>query len=137
MRTPSPSPSAAGGATPIITWGNLASTPLHIKEEDPVEDIDNTTKASVFKVPEMPLRERIGLKLGDSVRMKRATKKRNRTPKPTPVRTPSGSRIVDLSPAAIRLLRKRQRSSRKRSDSQLRASYKSPRLPPPSSPARL
>jgi len=131
MRTPSPSPNQAGQGSPIVTWGNVASTPLHIREEDPMDkihDVDVRAKESEFRLPQMPMREQLGLKLGDQAKKKRQKRKKMGTPSRTPVSTPQGHRMVDLSPAAILLLKSQQKKhgKRLRSDSQLRASYKSP-----------
>uniref|UniRef100_A0A7S2XB25 Uncharacterized protein n=1 Tax=Lotharella oceanica TaxID=641309 RepID=A0A7S2XB25_9EUKA len=122
MRTPSPSPSASGEA-PIVTWGDVASTPMHLREEDPMDkqkDVDLTIQESVFRVPEMPKREKLGLKLGEQARIKRAKRKRSKTPLATPVRTPKGNKSVRMSPAAIRLMEARRRGGRLRSDDQVR-----------------
>jgi len=131
MRTPSPSPNQAGNASPIITWGNIASTPMHLKEEDPIDKFEGEIrqKQSEFRVPDMPLRERLGLRLVDKHKERRLKRKRMQTPSATPIRTPKGNRVVDLSPAAIKVLQARKKKrGQTRSDNQLRASYKSPHI---------
>jgi len=130
MRTPSPMPGNSGDASPIITWGDVASTPMHLRDEDSLDskredkDIDVRTRESTFQVPEMSFRDRIGLRLGDSARIRREKRRRERTPVRGRMRTPKGQRQVGLSPAAVRLLSKKKIS--KTTDSQLRASYASP-----------
>mmetsp|Transcript_8338 Transcript_8338/g.11466 ORF Transcript_8338/g.11466 Transcript_8338/m.11466 type:complete len:255 (+) Transcript_8338:238-1002(+) len=131
MRTPSPSPNQAGNASPIITWGNIASTPMHLREEDPIDKFEGEIrqKQSEFRVPDMPLREQIGLRLVDKHKERRLKRKHMQTPSATPIRTPYGNSVVDLSPAAIKLIQARKKTKgRIRSDSQLRASYKSPHI---------
>lgn len=134
VRTPSPSP-AHDGASPIITWGSVTGTPLHLRDEDSVaegEDKAQVREAS-FKMPERPARERLAHQLGERARQKRLKRKGKRRggTKPqvrTPVRSPSGPGFVELSPAALSLLRRKRRrtSGRGRADSQLRASYGTP-----------
>ncbi|GAB5364909.1 hypothetical protein AAMO2058_001010700 [Amorphochlora amoebiformis] len=126
LRTPSPSPNQAGSATPIVTWGNVTGTPMHIRDEDPIQnDVDVTAHESVFRVPEMPLRERLKMQMGEKAKATRMKKKRKRAGSITPVHTPKG--VVGLSPAAMRLLHRQRKKTPVRSDMQLRASYGTPK----------
>jgi len=98
MRTPSPSPNQAGNASPIITWGNIASTPMHLREEDPIDKFEGEIrqKQSEFRVPDMPLREQIGLRLVDKHKERRLKRKHMQTPSATPIRTPYGNRWLSF-----------------------------------------
>jgi len=130
VRTPSPMPHD-GGETPMMTWGDIVGTPLRLDEDD-VEQ-QSKAKAARFKVPDTPSREAMARKLDEKVMEKiRVKKKKKRNlSTPSPSSTPGRSPIA-LSPAGLKLLNK-SKASIGGSDSQLRASYKSPQLFPSAS----
>jgi protein DGCR14 len=70
--TPSPIPER-GGATPILTWGNIASTPVLLEPVD-VGPLNLHTAGPEFKIPELPHREVLAKKMGDSAGRKMANK---------------------------------------------------------------
>jgi len=126
LRTPSPAP-GTGGESPQMTWGDIIGTPLRLEDDD-IEQ-DRKAKIARFKVPETPDREQLGRQLDEKVMIKnREKKKKKKLMTPSPALTPGRSPIT-LSPAALKLL-KAKRASMLGSDSQLRASYRSPSLFP-------
>jgi hypothetical protein len=162
MRTPSPAPGGAGDASPLMTWGDIVGTPVHLTAEDvkalasaPVDLL--TGKSAVFRVAATPSRELLAMKLttkspaaagavADSASLKR---KRTGTHTPvgaagtTPMLSPAAGRSgaaggssTPLSAAAQRLLKRAAQATPARADLQLRASYASPMIAPGARPAK-
>lgn len=104
---------------PITTWGRVAGTPVQLDDGD-----QEQAAVRGFRVPDAPDRERIARRLGQAAAKSIAKRQRDRswTPSPRLTRTPSTPRAVQMSPAARRLLSKRQKS-RGAGDPELRASY--------------
>ncbi|UYV72711.1 DGCR14 [Cordylochernes scorpioides] len=103
------------GASPLMTWGEIESTPAPLERE--------MTPGPQFRIPDVPLREKLALSLAADNRKKQSNKKdkamedmRNRLTSP---RTPL---LESLSPAAQRLATSKLGIKRGR-DSALIASY--------------
>jgi protein DGCR14 len=61
LSTPALTPGGLGDASPFMTWGDIASTPLRLDGvEEGVLD-ENALKGPSFAVPDMPNREKVGL----------------------------------------------------------------------------
>ena len=156
MRSPDVDPESRESgmdASPLITWGDVLSTPLHLREED--TEPEQLSKKT-FQVPPTPSREELGMRLsqqasrairkreqakhgGKSTNNRRDRSSRQRIgssvrASPSPLNRHLGSstpRTPQLSPAGLRLLQARQGSSHKTKskrkgngfDAQLRASY--------------
>lgn len=147
MRTPSPAPGRNGDGpsqTPFMTWGDIAGTPLHLRNEDDDDDpedldidLDNVaTKkkkkkskgaSGGFRVPNTPSRDEIAWRLDARAKKKKnSSSKKGKTPFSKSPGTPRTPRTPTLSPAAQKLLSSGAFGSKSRGDSQLRASYASP-----------
>lgn len=89
-------------ASPLMTWGEIESTPLLIDSEE----FDGAPSSGRFKIPEMPVREQVALKLTDSFSKAKkqqsnsnsqsSSRRWNSSPFPNSPRTP---RLDQLSPA--------------------------------------
>ncbi|RDD46447.1 Protein DGCR14 [Trichoplax sp. H2] len=89
--------------TPVMTWGTIESTPMRIEGD--------ATPGPIFKIPEPPEREKLGLKLSKEISRKQRESKRNssisvlkaspRNNFMSPV-----EKLSMLSPAAKRLVNK-------------------------------
>jgi len=136
LRTPSPMP-GSGAESPMMTWGDVMGTPLHLEEEDELKD-PRESRGPKFKVPATPDREEIHRKLDEKSMQKKRVKKKQSIPpspmiprSPAVTRSPALSPAAHLSPAAQSLLKKsRIHQSMSKTDSQLRASYRSPHTTP-------
>lgn len=127
MRTPTIVPGDTG-ESPLMTWGDIAGTPLHLDDED--REVSVTRG---FKVPATPARDLLGQKLAESARSKadaRQHRSRNtgRGVTPSPFLDSGKSprpQTPLLSAAAQRLLKGTLggASALSRPDNQLRASY--------------
>jgi protein DGCR14 len=62
--TPSPMPHT-GGATPMLTWGEVDSTPLLLDSNTDVGPLSSKASEPVFRIPEPPKREVLSKKLSD------------------------------------------------------------------------
>jgi len=114
-----PSPVPGKDASPFVTWGTLDQTPLRL---DPTDTPIDTYSAEgpQFKIPETPLREKVGIKLAEKTQYKLKQSKQNAkryaspyTKKPL---SQKGHKFVE------RLAKKRN----SKEDFQLRASYGTP-----------
>ncbi|XP_059839219.1 splicing factor ESS-2 homolog [Hypanus sabinus] len=118
VRTPSPAPGVMD--SPMMTWGEIEGTPLHLSgSETPHVD---RTPGPAFKILEPGRRERLGLKMVNEVAAKNRTKKQEALRKATESLvslSPHGISPV-MSPALQRLV---NRTSSKYTDKALRASY--------------
>lgn len=125
VATPSPAPGV--NESPLMTWGEIESTPFRIES-------GNTPRASPgpqFKMPAVPRRDRLGLSLVEQASKQHRAKKEaalkrvtQNLSSPSPKRFGSArsmERLHSLSPAAQRLVNKSM--SRVRTDKSLRASY--------------
>lgn len=138
--TPSPAPGAAG-ESPMMTWGELDSTPARL---DPGhEDLQpSSTPGPVFRIPEVPRRDRLALELSEKASKAHRAKKQEAIKQVTrrfasPAQASklglsSSERLSSMSPAAQRLASKRL-GIRTSTDKALLASY----TPSPSSSPRL
>ncbi|KAI1882401.1 hypothetical protein AGOR_G00250310 [Albula goreensis] len=116
--TPSPAPGVA--ESPLMTWGEIESTPFRLDGSD-TPHIERSHGPS-FKIPEPGRRERLGLKMANEAAAKNRAKKQEALRKVTEnlaSLTPKGLSPA-LSPALQRLV---NRSSSKYTDKALRASY--------------
>ncbi|XP_028829851.1 splicing factor ESS-2 homolog [Denticeps clupeoides] len=116
--TPSPAPGVA--ESPLMTWGEIESTPFRLEGSD-TPYIERTHGPS-FKIPEPGRRERLGLKMANEAAAKNRAKKQEALRKVTEnlaSLTPKGLSPA-LSPALQRLV---NRASSKYTDKALRASY--------------
>lgn len=117
-RTPSPAPGVA--ESPLMTWGEIESTPFRLDGSD-TPYVERNHGPS-FKIPEPGRRERLGLKMANEAAAKNRAKKQEALRKVTEnlaSLTPKGLSPA-LSPALQRLV---NRTSSKYTDKALRASY--------------
>lgn len=117
-RTPSPAPGVA--ESPLMTWGEIESTPFRLDGSD-TPYIERNHGPS-FKIPEPGRRERLGLKMANEAAAKNRAKKQEALRKVTEnlaSLTPKGLSPA-LTPALQRLV---NRTSSKYTDKALRASY--------------
>ncbi|XP_072514557.1 splicing factor ESS-2 homolog [Salminus brasiliensis] len=117
--TPSPAPGVS--ESPLMTWGEIESTPFRLDGSD--TPIIERSHGPSFKIPEPGRRERLGLKMANEVAAKNRAKKQEALRKVTEnlaSLTPKGLSPAALSPALQRLV---NRSSSKYTDKALRASY--------------
>ncbi|CAL1569432.1 unnamed protein product [Knipowitschia caucasica] len=118
VATPSPAPGVAD--SPLMTWGEIESTPFRLDGSD-TPHIERNHGPS-FKIPEPGRRERLGLKMANEAAAKNRAKKQEALRKATQnlaSLTPKGMSPA-LSPALQRLV---NRTSSKYTDKALRASY--------------
>jgi len=125
VATPSPAPGI--DASPLMTWGEIEGTPFRLDGGD--TPIINGTPGSVFKVPDVPRRDRLLHELAEKASKAHRAKKQeaikqcqasfSRTSSPS---TPKTDRLMFLSPAAQRLVSKKF-GVRPNTDKALKASY--------------
>lgn len=117
-RTPSPAPGVAD--SPLMTWGEIESTPFRLDgSESPYIERNHGPS---FKIPEPGRRERLGLKMANEAAAKNRAKKQEawrKVAQNLASLTPKGMSPA-LSPALQRLV---NRTSSKYTDKALRASY--------------
>lgn len=117
-RTPSPAPGVA--ESPLMTWGEIESTPFRLDgSETPYVERNHGPS---FKIPEPGRRERLGIKMANEAAAKNRAKKQEALRKVTEnlaSLTPKGLSPA-LTPALQRLV---NRTSSKYTDKALRASY--------------
>ncbi|XP_030073550.1 splicing factor ESS-2 homolog [Microcaecilia unicolor] len=118
VATPSPSPGVTD--SPLMTWGEIESTPFRLDGSDtPYVD---KTPGPAFKILEPGRRERLGLKMANEAAAKNRAKKQEalrRVTENLASLTPKGLSPA-LSPALQRLV---NRTANKYTDKALRASY--------------
>ncbi|KAJ7309649.1 hypothetical protein JRQ81_007706 [Phrynocephalus forsythii] len=118
VATPSPAPGV--NESPLMTWGEIESTPLRIEGSDtPYVD---RTPGPAFKILEPGRRERLGLKMANEAAAKNRAKKQEalrRVTENLASLTPKGLSPA-MSPALQRLV---NRTASKFTDKALRASY--------------
>lgn len=115
---PSPAPGVA--ESPLMTWGEIESTPFRLDGSD-TPYVERNHGPS-FKIPEPGRRERLGLKMANEAAAKNRAKKQEALRKVTEnlaSLTPKGLSPA-LTPALQRLV---NRTSSKYTDKALRASY--------------
>lgn len=86
-RSPSPEPIAgAPGATPVLTWGEVESTPLLLDAKDvgPL-NLKPAGGDDYFKIPEPPKRDQLGKKLADDATKSLRKRQDLYRPKPSPI----------------------------------------------------
>ncbi|KAK6322126.1 hypothetical protein J4Q44_G00069180 [Coregonus suidteri] len=116
--TPCPSPGMA--ESPLMTWGEIESTPFRLDGSD--SPFQERNIGPSFKIPEPGRRERLGLKMANEAAAKNRAKKQEALRKVTEnlaSLTPKGLSPA-LTPALQRLV---NRTSSKYTDKALRASY--------------
>lgn len=119
VKTPSPAPGVTD--SPMMTWGEIDGTPLHLSGTESPQ-VDRTPGGPSFKILEPGRRERLGLKMVTEVAAKNRSKKQEALRKAT-------ESLVSLSPHSISpvmspaLQRLVNRTSSKYTDKALRASY--------------
>ncbi|XP_007435524.1 splicing factor ESS-2 homolog [Python bivittatus] len=118
VATPSPAPGV--NDSPLMTWGEIESTPLRLEGSDtPYVD---RTPGPAFKILEPGRRERLGLKMANEAAAKNRAKKQEalrRVTENLASLTPKGLSPA-MSPALQRLV---NRTASKFTDKALRASY--------------
>ncbi|XP_054614050.1 splicing factor ESS-2 homolog [Dunckerocampus dactyliophorus] len=117
-RTPSPAPGVT--ESPLMTWGEIESTPFRLDGSD--TPYAERNHGPSFKIPEPGRRERLGLKMANEAAAKNRAKKQEALRKVTEnlaSLTPKGLSPA-LTPALQRLV---NRTSSKYTDKALRASY--------------
>ncbi|XP_052074632.1 splicing factor ESS-2 homolog isoform X2 [Mytilus californianus] len=139
--TPSPAPGV--DESPLMTWGEIESTPFRL---DPADAI-TATPGPTFKIPDVPRRDEIALELAEKA-SKAHRDKKEKAIKSVQARLSSPAarfgmsttdRVASMSPAAQKLVNSRFRI-RTHTDKALRDSYSpSPihRLPGDKTPVRL
>ncbi|VDK71653.1 unnamed protein product [Onchocerca ochengi] len=105
ISTPSPAPGV--DESPFMTWGEIEGTPFRLD----ASDMAAPTSAPAFKIPEMPVREKIAQSIAETiakryhdkrkVAMRQVEKHHVRTPSFGSVRT--SEKLSTMSPAARRL----------------------------------
>ncbi|XP_077995755.1 splicing factor ESS-2 homolog [Glandiceps talaboti] len=143
VSTPSPAPGRDGDESPMMTWGEVESTPYRL---DGSETPSRGTPGTIFRIPDVPRREKLGHSLAEKVGKRHRAKKQEALKKvtesltsPSLKRMGSVDRMKMLSPAAQKLVNK-SLGKRASTDAALRASYTpSPQHTPSSdkTPARL
>lgn len=119
VATPSPAPGVAD--SPLMTWGEIESTPFRLEGSD-TPYVERNHGPS-FKIPEPGRRERLGIKMANEAAAKKRLKKQEALRKVTEnlaSLTPKGMTPAALSPALQKLV---NRSTSKYTDKALRASY--------------
>uniref|UniRef100_A0A3Q3J2S2 Ess-2 splicing factor homolog n=1 Tax=Monopterus albus TaxID=43700 RepID=A0A3Q3J2S2_MONAL len=117
-RTPSPAPGVS--ESPLMTWGEIESTPFRL--DGPDTPYIERNHGPSFKIPEPGRRERLGLKMANEAAAKNRATKQEALRKATEnlaSLTPKGLSPA-LTPALQRLV---NRASSKYTDKALRASY--------------
>ncbi|XP_062290730.1 splicing factor ESS-2 homolog [Scomber scombrus] len=117
-RSPSPAPGVA--ESPLMTWGEIESTPFRLDGSD--TPYAERNHGPSFKIPEPGRRERLGIKMANEAAAKNRAKKQEALRKVTEnlaSLTPKGLSPA-LTPALQRLV---NRTSSKYTDKALRASY--------------
>uniref|UniRef100_A0A8C5HIX3 Ess-2 splicing factor homolog n=1 Tax=Gouania willdenowi TaxID=441366 RepID=A0A8C5HIX3_GOUWI len=117
-RTPSPAPGVS--ESPLMTWGEIESTPFRLDGSD--SPFIERNHGPSFKIPEPGRRERLGIKMANEAAAKNRAKKQEALRKVTEnlaSLTPKGLSPA-LTPALQRLV---NRTSSKYTDKALRASY--------------
>ncbi|XP_005102187.1 splicing factor ESS-2 homolog [Aplysia californica] len=147
MRTPSPAPGVAD--SPMMTWGEIESTPARLDNANDL--LPAATPGPVFRIPDVPKRERLALELSERASKAHRAKKEEalrqvtrRFASPSPsskISLSSVERLNSMSPAAQRLASKRL-GIRVSTDKALQASYSpspspSHRVPGTKTPVRL
>ncbi|KAK0142015.1 Splicing factor ESS-2 [Merluccius polli] len=116
----SPSPAPGVAESPLMTWGEIESTPFRLDGSD--TPYAERNHGPSFKIPEPGRRERLGLKMANEAAAKNRLKKQEALRKVTEnlaSLTPKGLSPA-LTPALQRLV---NRTSSKYTDKALRASY--------------
>lgn len=100
--TPSPAPGV--DASPFTTWGSIEGTPLLL-------DVSSTpyTPGPTFKIPDTPKREQVAMQLNETVKDK-------------------AKKLKEKAQQAKQNLKSPARGSTPQTDTQLRASYSSPKV---------
>ncbi|XP_059139031.1 splicing factor ESS-2 homolog [Physella acuta] len=145
--TPSPAPGVS--ESPLMTWGEIESTPMRLDNNN--DALPSMTPGPVFRIPDVPKRDRLALELSEKASKAHRAKKEEairqvtrRFASPSPsskLGLSSVERLNSMSPAAQRLASKRL-GIKTSSDKALLASYTpspSPthRLPGTKTPIRL
>ncbi|MGH0149508.1 UNVERIFIED_CONTAM: hypothetical protein FKN15_035005 [Acipenser sinensis] len=118
LGTPSPAPGVTD--SPLMTWGEIESTPFRLDASD--TPYVERTRGPSFKIPAPGRRERLGLKMANEAAAKNRANKQEALRKVTEnlaSLTPKGLSPA-LSPALQRLV---NRTASKYTDKALRASY--------------
>ncbi|KAL4002566.1 Nuclear protein Es2 family protein [Acanthocheilonema viteae] len=105
VATPSPSPGV--DESPFMTWGEIEGTPFRLD----ASDMAAPTSAPAFKIPEVPIREKIAQSIAETiakryhdkrkVAMRQVEKHHAKTPSFGSIRT--SEKLTAMSPAARRL----------------------------------
>lgn len=142
MGTPSPAPGV--DESPLMTWGEIESTPFRLDPSDAL----HTTPGPTFKIPDVPRRDELALELAEKASKAHRDKKekaiksvqaRLSSPSPKFGNKSTSERLNSMSPAAQKLVNSRLRI-RTNTDKALRESYTpSPvhRLPGDKTPVRF
>ncbi|KAH9525453.1 Splicing factor ESS-2 [Bulinus truncatus] len=112
VATPSPAPGVA--ESPLMTWGDIESTPARL---DSTETMPDLTPGPVFRIPAVPKRDRLALELSEKASKAHRAKKEEairqvtrRFASPSPsakIGLSSAERLSSMSPAAQKLASKR------------------------------
>ncbi|XP_070573022.1 splicing factor ESS-2 homolog [Ptychodera flava] len=125
VATPSPAPGRNGDESPMMTWGEIESTPFRL------DGSQTPAPGPSFRIPDVPRREKIGMRLAEKVSQTQRSKKQEAlrrmteglaSSSPAFKRMGSVDRMKMLSPAAQKLVNK-SLGKRASGDKALRASY--------------
>lgn len=110
VATPTPAPDES----PLMTWGEIEGTPFRLDAPEIQPGIED---APTFRIPEMPLRERVAQGIAEQIASRYHNKRKQamdqiqqiapKTPKFNSSARSSGGRLATMSPAARSLLNDR------------------------------
>ncbi|KAL3159304.1 hypothetical protein ABBQ32_011258 [Trebouxia sp. C0010 RCD-2024] len=114
-------------ASPLMTWGDIGSTPIRLDQEDDIHV--STSTGPAFKMAGVPARDQLGRGIAQKATMSLKRKAAARAGTPLAGGLPTGRRRAAGTPLPLSSAGKRLASSLRggtpASDVQLRASYKS------------
>ncbi|XP_006820003.1 splicing factor ESS-2 homolog [Saccoglossus kowalevskii] len=122
VATPSPAPGRDGDESPMMTWGEIESTPFRL------DGSETPSMGPTFRIANFPRREQLGITLAEKVSKSHRAKKGDARKVLENFKTPamkrmgSVERMSMLSPAARKLVSK-SIGNRGATDKALRASY--------------
>lgn len=124
MNTPAFTPGPE--QSPLMTWGDIGSTPIRLDQEDDIHVSTSTGRA--FKMASVPARDQLGRGIAQKATLSLKRKAAARAGTPLPAGLPTGRRRGPGTPLPISAAGKRLASNLRggtpSNDAQLRASYK-------------
>ncbi|KAL0030117.1 hypothetical protein WJX79_008897 [Trebouxia sp. C0005] len=112
--------------SPLMTWGDIGSTPIRLDQEDDIHV--STSTGPAFKMASVPARDQLGRGIAQKATLSLKRKAAARAGTPLPAGLPTGKRRGPGTPLPISAAGKRLASNLRggtpSNDAQLRASYK-------------